>query len=355
MPIPADLETRERTVVTTLEESPADAAAWDAFVLGHPQGTFFHRTGWQRVLTRALPYRPVSLMARRDGRIVGVLPLSRVPTLPVGESLVSIPLAAYGGIVAEDAEAERLLLHRATEIAEAERAQFLELRNRTAVPDLEVKDLYVTFRRPIHKDEESNLAAIPRKQRRMVRQGEKHGLTAVMGGRELVDPFYRIYSHSVRNLGSPVYSRRLFSALLDEFGDDCRILGVMRDGAMVAGVMTFLFRDEVIPYYGGALRDAFRFAANDFMYWSLLCWGAEHGYGVFDFGRSKKGTGPFDFKRHWGFEPVDLPYQYHLVRRKTMPDLSPKNPSYSVPIRMWKHLPLWITERLGPKLVVYFP
>jgi FemAB-related protein (PEP-CTERM system-associated) len=142
---------------------------------------------------------------------------------------------------------------------------------------------------------------------------------------------------------------------LQEFGEACRILAVFHEGNMVAGVMAFFFRDQIIPYYGGALQDAFQYAANDFMYWKLLCYGAEHGYKVFDFGRSKVDTGPYHFKRHWGFEPTPLPYQYYLVNQKAVPDLSPRNPKFSLAIQAWKRMPLGLSQWLGPKIVRFFP
>jgi hypothetical protein len=109
------------------------------------------------------------------------------------------------------------------------------------------------------------------------------------------------------------------------------------------------------PNYGGALQDAFRYAVNDFMYWSLPCYGAEHGYQIFDFDRSKQGTGAYDVKRHWGVEPTPLAYQYHLVRQKTLPDQNPLNPRFSLAIQTWKRLPLWLTKSLGPKIIRFFP
>ena len=333
---------------------PTDTT-WDEYVLSHPQATFFHLTGWRRVLEQTFPYRSLSCVARRDGRISGVLPLFLVRNLPFGRSLVSTPLSVYGGICADDEETERVLLDRAQTLAEDMGVRYLELRHQTPRGDMPSKDLYVTFRREIDNDPEKNLAAIPRKQRRMIRQGEKHGLVAHVDGEKFLKDFYHIYAHSVRNLGTPVFPRRFFANLLEEFGPACRILAVFRDRQMVAAVMTFFFRDQVMPYYGGALREAFRYAANDFMYWRLLCYGAERGYRTFDFGRSKKGTGAYDFKRHWGFEPTPLAYQYHLVRQKTVPDQNPLNPKFSLAIQTWRHMPLWLTQWLGPGLVKFFP
>jgi FemAB-related protein (PEP-CTERM system-associated) len=189
----------------------------------------------------------------------------------------------------------------------------------------------------------------------MVRQGEKHELIARMGSEELLRDFYSIYAESVRNLGTPVFPKTLFANLLRELGPACRILGVFRGDAMLAGVMTFFFRDQVMPYYGGASRDALRYAVNDFMYWRLMCYGAEHGYAFFDFGRSKVGSGSYDFKRHWGFEPKPLPYEYYLVRQREIPDLSPMNPRFALAVNVWKRLPLGLTRWLGPHLAPYFP
>jgi FemAB-related protein (PEP-CTERM system-associated) len=339
--------------VGTLED--AGEAAWDDFVGRHPEGTFFHRAGWQRAVRRTFGYSSHYLAAWRGGRIAGVLPLLRVPTLPWGHSLVSAPQAVYGGPLADDADCRDALLQRARELGERLRVRYIEFRNRAPLPSLPEKDLYVTFRRPILPTADENMAAIPRNQRRSIRIGQKSGLTSEVGGQELLEPFYALYSHSVRNLGTPVFPRALFANLLAEFGSDGRILLVRREGNPVAAVLTFFYRGEVLPYYGGALREEFRHAVNDFMYWSLLCYGMEHGFTIFDFGRSKKGSGSYDFKRHWGFEPTPLHYQYQLIRQRSVPDLNPKNPKFSLAIEAWKRMPLWLSQRIGPALVRYFP
>lgn len=328
---------------------------WDDYVLAHPEGTFFHLSGWGRVLEKTFSYRPMYGVARRGGRICAVLPMFQVRTLIVGHALVSIPLAVYGGVRADDAEAAEVLLTSAQKLANELNVKYLELRHEKPLGDLPFKDLYVTFRKEIHQEEAKNLAEIPRKQRRMVRQGEKFSLDVRIGGNEILGEFYGVYSESVRNLGTPVFPLGLFRELLEEFGERCMILGVFHDGQMAAGVMTFFFRDQIMPYYGGALSSKLRFAVNDFMYWKLLCYGAEQGYRIFDFGRSKKGTGAYDFKRHWGFEPTPLAYQYHLVGQRTIPDSNPLNPKLALPIEVWKRLPLPLTQWIGPKIVRFFP
>lgn len=330
-------------------------AEWDAFAAGHPDATFFHRAGWQQAVQRTFGYRPRCLVARRGGRIAGILPLFQVPTLPWGRALVSAPQAVYGGPVADDPESLGALVARARALGEELGVRYVEYRNIAPLPSLPGKDLYVTFRRPILATADENMAAIPRNQRRSIRIALKNGLTSEVGRAELLEPFYDLYSHSVRNLGTPVFPRKLFESLLAAFGADCRILLVRREGRPAAAVLTFFYRDQVLPYYGGARREEFRYAVNDFMYWSLLCYGMDQGYKVFDFGRSKKGSGSFDFKRHWGFEPTPLHYQYQLVRQREVPDLSPRNRRFSLAIEMWKRTPLWLSRRIGPALVRYFP
>jgi hypothetical protein len=136
---------------------------------------------------------------------------------------------------------------------------------------------------------------------------------------------------------------------------DAFILSVWQGRKMVAGVLTFIHKGALLPYYGGGLRGHFGAAVNDFMYWELMKYGCLNGFRSFDFGRSKKGTGSYSFKKHWGFEPTELDYQCFLVRAKEMPNISPVNPKYSAMINVWKRLPLPISNWLGPKIVRGIP
>ena len=338
-----------------VETADVSDPRWDSYVAASPRATFFHRAGWQRVAAATFPYRPAHLWALRGERVVGILPLFEIRGFPWGRTLVSVPLGVYGGVAADDEAGARALLAAAKENGRNRGARYIELRGGARFEELPAKDLYVTFRKELDPDPEVNMARIPRNQRRSIRIALKNGLEHRLGREDLLGDFYRIYSHSVRNLGSPVFPKSLFANLLVEFGDAATILGVFREGVMVGGVFTFFDRGEVLPYYGGALKPAFKYAVNDFMYWSLMGVAAERGCRVFDFGRSKKGSGSYHFKRHWGFEPMELAYQYDLVRDRAIPDLSPRNPRFSLAIRVWRRLPLAVTERVGPILVRFFP
>jgi FemAB-related protein (PEP-CTERM system-associated) len=342
----------EQSAVTTRKLSAAEAPAWDGFVRGHPEGTFFHLSAWQRVLGRAFGHRAHYLLAERGGRICGVLPLAEVKSLLFGHTLVSTPFCVYGGIVAEDDAAVAALREHACALARELGVDQLELRSRRRMnPDWPAKDLYVTFRKAIQPESEANMLAIPRKQRAMVRKGIERGLRSEMD--QGVERIYALYSESLRNLGTPVFSRRYLEILREEFGKDCEVLTVIGKNGPVASVLSFLFRDEVLPYYGGGSAAARAVAGNDFMYWEVMERARQHGSRLFDYGRSKRGSGSFDFKKNWGFEAEPLYYEYYLVRAKELPNLSPTNPRYEAMIRLWRRLPLAVTRLVGPAIAKY--
>jgi FemAB-related protein (PEP-CTERM system-associated) len=255
-------------------------------------------------------------------------------------------------VAAVDDDARTMLEQHARRLAEALRVDYLELRNVKASPgEWAGKELYVTFRKQIATDDETNMKAVPRKQRAMIRKGIDAGLASVIN--RDVGPFYDMYAVSVRNLGTPVLAQRFFAALLEEFGDAAGILTVTSGGKPVSSVLSFYFRDEVLPYYGGGTSDARDLKANDFMYWELMRHAVQRGATLFDFGRSKLGTGSFSFKKNWGFAPEKLEYQYHLVRAAKVPDLSPLNPKYQAMIATWKRLPVPLTRMFGPFVARY--
>jgi len=339
---------------------------WDAFVLNHPAGSFFHLAAWREILERSFGYQPFYLCAREGNRIQGVMPMFLVKSLLFGRSLVGMPTGVYGGPVAVDAQAAHILLAKAVDLAKKHKVRYLEIRGNPydtcqILGNVEddasgwaCKNLYVTFLSEIDPSDEANLARIPRKQRRMVRQGEKNGLKAVFDNGRLSE-FYEIYAESVRNLGTPVYGFAFFQHLVNAFGDRCKVLLIEYGGKVVAAVLSFFHRDQVLPYYGGALKKFRHLAPNDFMYWELMRYGASNGYKIFDFGRSKEGTGSYHFKRHWGFEPKALPYWYYSLDGNGVPDTSPLNPKLQWAIRIWRELPLAVTKALGPHIVRHIP
>ncbi len=336
--------------LTVRELTTADFPRWDAFVSAAPGATFFHRAGWKTVLERAFGHRTHFLFAEHGGVIEGVVPLAQVKSLLFGNSLASLPFCVYGGIVASTPQAEAALRQAASELATRLQVGALELRNlRQSDSGWPGKSLYVTFRKPIDPDPQVNLKAIPGRQRAMVRKGIDEGLAGELD--DGVERIYRVYSESVRNLGTPVFAKKYLRVLREEFGADCDVLMITQNGRDVAGVLNFYFRDEVLPYYGGGIGAAREIrGCNHFMYWDLMHRSAERGYRLFDFGRSKEGTGPYSFKKNFGFTPEPLHYEYFLVKAREVPNVNPANPKYQMLIKAWEKLPLPVANTIGPWL-----
>jgi FemAB-related protein (PEP-CTERM system-associated) len=325
--------------------------AWDAFVSGMPAGTFFHRAAWRRVIEQSFGHRTCYVFAEQDGAITGVLPLVHMRSLVFGSRLISVPFCVYGGPLATDPETARAMSEHSIDLMRRVGANLVEFRMREpGVEDWETRsDLYATFRKPFAADPEKNLKAIPRKQRAVIRKGLEYELRSQVD--QNPEAFHRLYAVSVRNLGTPVFSRRYFRSLVDRFRDCSEILTVLDNGEPVAAVLSFFFRDEVLPYYAGGGPRARQRAGNDFMYWALMTRAASRGARLFDFGRSKFGTGSFAFKKNWGFEPQPLHYQYALRPGYAIPDHNPLNPKYRILIEAWKRLPLPLANLIGPAVV----
>ena len=348
---PLDLPLASQSTPTVRAYSSDDATRWEDFVTRCPAATFFHRIGWRSIMQDVLRHRAWYLLAERGGTIVGVLPLAEVKSVLFGHALVSLPFAAYCGVATTDPVAGESLTQEAVALAKKLNVRHLELRNQTPqMLDWPRQDLYVTFRKEILPEVEANMLAIPRKQRAMVRKGIQRGLVAQVDTN--VDRFFELYADNVHRHGTPALPKKYFEALLRIFGSDCDVQIVTApDGTPISGVLTFHFRDEVLPYYAGDALDARSLGANDFKYWELMRRACERGFKVFDYGRSKRGTGSFDFKKNWGFEPQQLHYEYNLVRGDGIPQNNPSNPKYSAVISIWRKLPRPVVDVLGPFIV----
>ena len=345
--VPESADRKSDFVVRNL--SRGDERQWDEFVTKNPGGTFYHLSGWRSIIENELHHPTHYLYCEYGGEIQAVLPLAQVKSWAFGNALISIPFLVYGGVVSANDCAEKVLLSRARDLAERLRVDYLELRNRQTLEGNWLrKDAYVTFRKILDPDPEKNLLSIPRKQRAMIRKGMQAGLRA-----EVDDETNRLHAAMLeckRNLGTPFFGPDYFRAVKDEFGDQAEVLTVVQKNRLVCSVMSFRFRDEILPYYGGGGNMARSLKGNDFMYWALMEKACKDGIKVFDFGRSMIGTGAYRFKKHWGFEPTPLHYQYFLVGVDAVQHVSPSNPKYRTMINVWKRLPLPVAGLIGPPI-----
>ena len=347
---------RHQLPVRVRSFAPEMAEEWDRFVLGQPGGTLFHLVSWKRAIERTFGYEPCYLYAERGGEITGVAPVFAIKNWIVGRCLVSTPYAAYGGICAADQESEQVLIEHLKDLAHSRQVEYLELRfrQRELLPSFALNSLYFTFSAPLSPDHEANLKRLPKDTRYMVRKAGKAGLKTQRGLHQLAD-FYRLFTISMKRLGTPTFPRALFENLAEEFAGKTDLMLVYAGDKPVTGVFSFRFRDAILPYYAGAAAEATALAANNFMYAELMRVASEEGVREFDFGRSKRGTGAFAFKTQWNMRVEPLTYQVHLVKRKDVPNFSPVNPKFELATRLWKRIPLPLTTWLGPQVVRWFP
>jgi FemAB-related protein (PEP-CTERM system-associated) len=349
-------ESSSSASISILPLGITERARWDSFVLEHPKGTPFHLTSWMRVMEHTYGYKPYYFFAERDGQITGVAASFLITNWLSGASLISLPFAVYGGVCAVDCETENALVRCLERLADQKQVQYLELRNRQGDirPGYYANTRYATFTLPLIPDVGKLYAAFPKDIRYMIRKGEKAGLR-VQHGFDQLDRFYDLMTINLRRLGTPAFPRALFENLIHEYGDRLSLAIVYSGGKSVAGGMSFFFRDWMQPYYIGSLEEAKGLAANNFLWWKLIEHAAERGYKTFDFGRSKKASGNYDFKRKWNPKIENLSYQVRLVRRRDIPNFSLANPKFEMAANFWKKMPLGVTRLLGPRVVRWFP
>ena len=330
-------------------DDPDECRRIDSFVADHPEAELFHRPGWTRAIERGTGQAARYLVAEDPaGRLTGLLPLTRIRSPIFGSAMVSTGFGVGGGIVAGTGMAVEALAAAAWSRAERENCASVTLRG-GRLPDgwRREEGVYAGFLRDLPASEDAILQSIPRKQRAEVRRSLALGLEVSRGrDRASLDDHYRVYSESVRNLGTPVFPRSLFEAMAREWGEDCGILTISSGGKPVASVFSLYFKGIVHPYWGGGTREARPLRANDLLYYSLMLDSAARGCTGFDFGRSKAGSGAWAFKKNWGFAPRPLAYATKGAGR----DINPASPRYRLQTAAWRRLPLAVANRLGPFL-----
>jgi len=328
----------------------ADAAAWDAFVLAHPRATFFHQAGWKGVLEETFGHDPHYLSAWRGDRICGVLPLFACRSLRGRRGLYSLPHTVYGGAVGEDLATEEALVAAARGLGLGP----LELRNRyPGLLDLPRIDGFVTFEKDLPATVAGVYRTFPKKSREAINQATKRWKLEADFAADL-DTFYDLLAASYLSLGTPVFPKRMFEALLRRFPGATSTLVVRHEGRPVAGVLSTVFRSIMMPLWSGEIPDATRLKANNFKYFRLMEHAVERGLKRFDFGRSRlSNRGVVQFKCNQGFEAEPLPYQIDGAERSEGAD--PNRGLFRKVRKVWNRLPAPVARVLGPKLIRYFP
>jgi FemAB-related protein (PEP-CTERM system-associated) len=323
---------------------------WNGFVGAHPGGSFFHLAAWRDVAKDVFGHRTYQLTARRGGAASGVLPLVELRSRLFGHALIANAFCVGGGPLAAETESLHDLLDQADHLGRKLKVDYVELRDTPVAGEgwLAKDDLYANFERPIANSEDENLKQIPRKQRAVVRKAMEAHLSIRI--ERSTSSFFPLYARTMRDHGTPALPRRFFAKLMEAFGEDCEVLTVCADDRPLASVLSYFHKGRVLPYYTGSQPEARGTGANDLMYWSLMRRAVDRGCTVFDFGRSKVGTGPFSFKRNWGFDPRPIAHQYRLLGVSSLPNVNPTNPRYATMIRLWRRLPISVANSVSPFL-----
>jgi FemAB-related protein (PEP-CTERM system-associated) len=326
-----------------------------AFLAEHPQSTPFHRPEWLQAVARGTGNAALALVAAAGDQLSAYLPVTETHSPLFGRMLASSGFAVGGGLLLAPGGQRDAMFAGLEELAVRRSCTTIELRGGT-LPVARAgwvlrNDAHCGFVAPLADEEEALLLAIPRKQRAEVRKGLEGNLDVAVGNSEADrSSHYRVYAESVRNLGTPVFPRALFDAVLDAFGDDADILTIRHEGRPVASVLSLYDRGAVLPYWGGGTFDARRLRANDRMYFELMRHARRRGCDRFDFGRSKTGSGPYHFKRNWGFTPEPLTYAVWTAPGAPVRNADPNSAANSALSSLWRRLPLVVANRLGPHI-----
>jgi len=331
------------------------AAAWDSFVAACPEATFFHRAGWRPAIQGAFGQKACFLYAERQGAIRAVLPLVHMRSTLFGDRLVSTPFSVGGGVAASDDEARAALEAEALALMGRLGARYLEFRQPPRPhPDSGAwaarRDLHATYEMPISGVEDADRKLLSADMRRLIRKAAEAGLVDEVDDHP--DRFFPIYAETMRDLGTPVFGLGFFRRLMAEFGADCQCLIVSHQGRPLSASMNFFFRDRVILHFLGNLPEARKLSATHFLLWRLMRRAGDRGARVFDYGRSKVGSGNAAFKKGIGFTARPIANEFAMAEvGATIPELNPTNPRYAQAIKLWKRLPLPLANLLGPQVI----
>jgi FemAB-related protein (PEP-CTERM system-associated) len=343
--------------IEKLGRDQSASALWDRYVLDSCTTTGYHLTAWRQVIEQACGHPTVYLMARDDhGDVRGVLPLVVLASRLFGRFLVSMPFFNYGGVDAGDREIRDRLLDAAAQEAKTLDASHVEIRQAQPLPiGWQCKDHKVSMRLSLPSDFQTLFKGFASKLRSQVRRPQKEGMTVKLGGVDLLEEFYGVFSRNMRDLGTPVYGKGFFRTILETFPKETAVCSVSSEGRTVAAGLVYSFREMMEIPWASSDRRYDRLAPNMLLYSSVLEYACQQGCKVFDFGRSTVDSGTYRFKEQWGAKPVPLYWYYWLKDDRPLPDLNPHNPRYRLAISLWRKLPLPIANTLGPHIVKYLP
>jgi len=323
----------------------------DQFVQQIPTAKLCYLSAWNEMVKRTFGHKSLYLVAREGGTVCGVLPLIHVRSRLFGDRLISQAFSNYGGPLTKNPAASDALCKRAVELATENGCESLELRNIDPIPyDFYLRTDKISMYLPLTSDPIELWRSLRPQIRNRVRKAEKSGIATVCGGPELLDDFYRVWTIRMHQLGTPCYSRKLFSSIMETFPDCCQIFLVHLNNTTVGALFVYCFNGLVQVRWGAALAKYNHLAPFSLLFWSVAKHYCEAKAKCLDFGTSTACSSQYEFKKRWGAKPIQLHYQYWIRSACELSLISPDNAEYINKIRMWKKLPLWMTRLIGPHI-----
>ncbi len=341
--------------IGTIEE--IGDSAWDAYVDSHEQASVYHLSAWRKVLREVFNSRCHYLTAvSDDGGVSGVLPLVHFESRLFGNFLVSMPYFNHGGVLSSNLEAEEALLKHAIDLGRSLGVAHIELREFHARNNgWQYKDEKVSMLLDLPEDPDVLWKSIGAKRRSQIKRPEREGASVQVGGLDLLDDFYAVFSRNMRDLGTPVYAKKLFKNILEEFPKHTFIAVIYLNDLPVAAAFLVGYKQIIEIPWASSIREFNRLGINMKLYWEVLKHSIRQGYKIFDFGRSTMDGPTYKFKKQWGAEPRQCYWNYWLAEGGELPQLNPQNPKYKIAIEGWKRLPLTVANILGPHIVRHLP
>jgi serine/alanine adding enzyme len=346
---------RPDIAITVSAASAMQMDEWDRYVHGHPTASVYHLAAWRDLIQRVFRRETYYLLARDRTQVRGVLPLVRLKSLTFGDFLVSLPYVSYGGVLADGDATAKLLIADACNLARDLGVAHAELRHVQNCSELPARTDKVSMHLPLSGNSEALWKELGAKRRAQINRPLKEGAKCTLGGEELVEHFYAVFSVKYRDLGVPVYPLKWFRSLLQTFPELARVFVVHVNGQPVAASIVIGFKGRLEVPWASSRRAADRYGVNMYLYWNMIKYAIDQGFSVFDFGRSTEGSGTWRFKKQWGAEPVQLYWHYWMRDNSEIPQLNSANPKYQAAVAVWRKLPVWMTNRLGPRIVRNLP
>ncbi len=340
-----------------LDVNDALQKQWDEYVYQHSEGKLYHLSAWSKLINNVFGHKTFYLYHLSEDNIInGLIPLVQLKSRLFGNYLVSMPYFNYGGVIADNTTIEEKLLGQACTLAKELNASHIEFRDTVLrTPDYPVKTDKISMILTLPNDEAVLWQNLGSKRRSQIKRPLRENPTIHIGTIDLLDDFYQVFAENMRDLGTPVYAKRFFSAMLQTFPQHAHIITIKLNDQPVAAAFLLSFKDILEIPWASTLKKVNNISINMLLYWEVLKFAIQQNYQYFDFGRSSADSGTYRFKKQWGSEIRQLYWHYWLADDGNQPALNPNNPKYRLAIAAWKKMPVALTRLIGPHLVKNLP